>query len=70
MFLGAIIFLVVVGVSIVWHFLTANYPTHSDVFFLGVEAGALASVLLSCLLLIAFFLYRLIWMPRKKHETR
>jgi hypothetical protein len=52
-------FLGVVGISIVWRFLTAKYPTHSDVFFMGVEAGALAVLLLVCVSLIGYFLYRL-----------
>jgi hypothetical protein len=58
--LGAIILLIIVSASIIWLLFTANYPTHSDVFFMGVEAGALAAVLLVCLFLTGFFLYRLI----------
>jgi len=61
--LAAIVLLAIVSVSIVWHLLTANYPTHSDVFFMGVEAGVLAAMLLVCLVLISFFLYRLIVLP-------
>jgi len=58
--LGAIILSVIVSASIIWHLSTADYPTHSDVFFMGVEAGALASLLLVCLFLTGFFLYSLI----------
>jgi hypothetical protein len=57
--LGVIALLAIVNISIVWQLFTANYPTHSDVFFTGVEAGVLAVVLLVCLVLIGFFLYRL-----------
>jgi hypothetical protein len=57
--LGIIAFLSVVSVSILWRLLTVKYPTHSDVFFMGVEAGALAILLLACLSLICYFLYRL-----------
>ncbi len=52
-------FLGVVSISIIWRFLTVKYPTHSDVFFMGVEAGALAILLLVCVALTGYFLYRL-----------
>src|SRR4030067_179910 len=58
--LSAIALLAIVSTSVVWKLLAASYPTHSDVFFMGVEAGVLAVVLLVCLVLIGFFLYRLI----------
>jgi hypothetical protein len=63
--LSAIALLAIVSISIVWQLLTANYPTHSDVFFMGVEAGFLSAVLLVCLVLIGFFLYRLIALPKR-----
>jgi len=63
--LGTIAFLAILSISIVWQLLTANYPTHSDVFFIGVEAGFLSAVLLICLVLIGYFLYRLIVLPKK-----
>ena len=63
--LTAIALLAIVSISIVWQLLTANYPTHSDVFFMGVEAGVLATVLLVCLVLIGFFLYRLMVLPKR-----
>jgi hypothetical protein len=63
--LSAIALLAIVSISIVWQLLTANYPTHSDVFFMGVEAGFLSVVLLVCLVLIGFFLYRLIALPKR-----
>jgi hypothetical protein len=63
--LAVIAFLAIVSVSIVWKLFTADYPTHSDVFFIGVEAGFLAAVLLVCLVLIGFFLYRLMVLPKK-----
>lgn len=63
--LTAIALLAIISISIVWELLTANYPTHSDVFFTGVEAGVLASMLLVCLVLIGFFLHRLIVSPKR-----
>ena len=62
---GMIVLLAIVSISIVWRLLTANYPTHSDVFFMGVEAGFLVAVLLASLILICFFLHRLIVLPRR-----
>lgn len=47
-FFGVIGFLAIVSISIIWQLLTADYPTHSDVFFMGVEAGMLAVVLMVC----------------------
>ena len=63
--LTAIALLAIVRISIVWELLAANYPTHSDVFFMGVGAGVLAAMLLVCLVLIGFFLHRLIVVPKK-----
>jgi uncharacterized membrane protein len=63
--LGVIALLAIVSISIAWQLLTANYPTHSDVFFMGVEAGVLGTVLLVCLVLIGFFLYRLVVLPKR-----
>jgi len=68
--LTAISLLAIVSISIVWELLTANYPTHSDVFFMGVEAGVLAAMLLVCLVLIGFFLHRLIVLPKRTMKTR
>lgn len=66
---GVTVFLSVVSISILWQLLTKEYPTHSDVFFMGVEAGALAILLLVCLSLISYFLYRLALLSSKKSET-
>jgi hypothetical protein len=63
---GATVVLAIISISIIWQLLTADYPTHSDVFFMGVEAGALAVVLLVCLSLMGFLLYRLVTIPKKK----
>jgi len=63
--LGVTVLLAIVCISIVWQLFTANYPTHSDVFFMGVEVGFLAAALLVCLVLIAFFLYHLIVPPKR-----
>ena len=64
--LSVIAFLVVVSVSILWTFLAVKYPTHSDVFFMGVEAGALGVLFLACLSLIGFFLYSLRTLSSKR----
>ena len=64
--LGVTAFLSVVSISILWRLLTVKYPTHSDVFFMGVEAGALAILLLVCLSLIIYFLCRLAVLSSKK----
>ena len=61
--LGVIAFLAVVSISIIWQLFTADYPTHSDVFFMGVEAGVLVVILLFCLVLIGLFL-----LPRPEHR--
>ena len=63
--LTAIALLTIGSIAIVWELLTANYPTHSDVFFMGVEAGFLTVMLLVCLVLIGFFLYRLTVLPKR-----
>jgi hypothetical protein len=55
-----VILLAIVSISIAWHLFTSDYPTHSDVFFMGVEAGALAIVLSVCLFLICLLIYRLV----------
>jgi uncharacterized membrane protein len=68
--LGIIALLAIVSISIVWLLFAADYPTHSDVFFMGVEAGVLAAVLLVCLVLIGFFLYRLIVLPKRALSAR
>ena len=57
--LGVIIVLFIVSIFIIWQLFTAKYPTHSDVFFMGVECGVLVVVLLVCIFLIFLFLYRL-----------
>ena len=64
--LGITALLAFVSIAIVWQLMTANYPTHSDVFFMGVEAGVLAAVLLVCLVLIGIFLYRLMALPKRR----
>jgi dolichyl-phosphate-mannose--protein O-mannosyl transferase len=63
---GATVVLAIISISIIWQLLTADYPTHSDVFFMEVEAGALAVVFLVCLSLTGFLLYRLVTIPKKK----
>lgn len=34
------IILILAAVSIVWHLTTTEFPTHSDVFWIGVQFGA------------------------------
>jgi len=57
--LAPVIRFVVVSILITQRLFTAKYPTHSDVFFMGVECGALAVVLLVCIFLTCLLLYRL-----------
>jgi hypothetical protein len=64
--LGIVALLTIVSISIAWQLVTTNYPTHSDVFFIGVEAGVLAVVLLLCLFMNGLFIYRLIMLAVKK----
>jgi len=66
---GVIILLAFVSISIIFRFLSSDYPTHSDVFFMGIEAGFLAFVLLTSLFLIVFFLYQLAMVLRKIAKT-
>jgi len=54
---GAITFFFIVSILITWRLFTAEYPTHSDVFFMGVECGVLVVVLLISLFLICLLLY-------------
>lgn len=56
--LGIVASLSIISIAVAWRFLTVKYPTHSDVFFMGVEAGALAVLLFACVSLIGYFLYR------------
>lgn len=51
--------LVMVSIAIAYRLFTADYPTHSDVFFMGVECGGFVVLLLGCLILICLLLYRL-----------
>jgi len=53
------IVLAAISISIVWYFATTDFPTHSDVFWLGVQSGFLAGLLLMCLGLIGFLSYQL-----------
>jgi hypothetical protein len=55
-----ILLLITVSIFIASRLLTANYPAHSDVFYMGVECGALAAILLVCITLITLLLYHLV----------
>ena len=54
-----IILFSVFSILITQRLLTAKYPTHSNVFFMGVECGVLVIVLFVCLFLVCLSLYRL-----------
>ena len=54
-----IIVLAVASILFAQRLLTAGYPTHSDVFYLGVEAGVFLSGLMVCFVLLCWFLYHL-----------
>jgi hypothetical protein len=56
----AIVILAAISGSIVWYFATTDFATHSDIFWYGVIAGFLATLLMLCLGLIAFIAYRLL----------
>jgi hypothetical protein len=60
-----IIILAIIAASTGWRLITARYPTHSDVFYMGVECGALAIILLISLFLISLLTYRLILLHQK-----
>ena len=53
-----IVILFLLSLSILWTFFTTNYPTHADVFWIGVQFGILLIVLLLSFFLICFSLYR------------
>ena len=60
-----IVILFLLSLSILWTFVTTNYPTHADVFWIGVQFGVLLIVLLLFIFLICLSLYRyftkLVW---------
>ena len=62
---GAVLFLSVTRIVVFHRLITADYPTHSDVFHIGVECGAIGVFLLLCLLLIGLLLYQLTVILRK-----
>jgi hypothetical protein len=47
-----IIVLIAASALFVQRLPTAGYPTHSDVFYLGVEAGVFLSGLMVCFVLV------------------
>jgi len=62
--ISLIIFFAIVT-SIIWYFLTTKFPTHSDVFWLGVQAGALGVLAIIFLILGLLFLHRFVITARK-----
>jgi len=66
--LALITLFVIISILITQRLLTAEYPTHSDVFFMGVECGVLVVVLLICLFLICLLLYCLV--PKSYSRTK
>jgi len=59
--------MVLVSIFIAWHLLTEEFPTHSDVFWTGVQSGAL--IILS-IILFAFGLFSLYRITAKSHKQR
>jgi len=51
--------LIILSTSIVWHLLTAEFPTHSDVFWIGVQSGALSILSILFFIFGLFLLYRI-----------
>ncbi|MEM2514334.1 MAG: hypothetical protein QXR45_06125 [Candidatus Bathyarchaeia archaeon] len=56
----ASITLTVLSISIIWHLSTTEFPAHSDVFWIGVQSGALGVLSITLLILGLFFAYRII----------
>jgi len=51
--------LIILGISIVLHLFTAEFPTHSDVFWIGVQSGALGILSILFFVFSLFLLYRI-----------
>jgi len=49
--------LIFAAISIAWQLLTTKYPTHSDVFWMGVECGVLGILSLGLFASGLFLLY-------------
>jgi len=54
-----LIMLILATIFIVWHLLTTEFPTHSDVFWTGVQSGALGVLSLIFFAFVLLFLYRI-----------
>jgi len=52
--------LAILSISIIWHLLTTKFPTHSDVFWIGVQCGALGISSILLLVFCLFLLYRIV----------
>lgn len=59
--------MVLVSIFIAWHLLTEGFPTHSDVFWIGVQSGALSILSIILFAFGLFFLYRI---TAKLHKQR
>ena len=59
------IMLILVAVFIAWHLLTTEFPTHSDVFWTGVQSGALGVLALIFLTFGMLSLFRVATRLRK-----
>jgi hypothetical protein len=63
---GIVIGLGAVSISIIWQLLTGDYPTHSDVFWIGVQTGVLGMLFVISVSLICYYSYRLILFRKRK----
>lgn len=57
--IGSII-LIFTTVLIIYHLLTTKFPTHSDVFWIGVQVGVLGTISLIFLIIGLFPLYNIV----------
>jgi hypothetical protein len=64
-----IVILALLSLSILWTFWTTGYPTHADLFWMGVEFGTLLMGLLLCLFLIGLSLYRFFYKKAGREVT-
>jgi hypothetical protein len=59
------IMLILATISIAWYLLATEFPTHSDVFWTGVQGGVLGVLSLIFLAFGLLFLYRIAVRLRK-----
>lgn len=54
------VILIFTAIFIAWQLFTTKYPTHSDVFWIGVQCGVLGILSLILFTIGLFFLFRLV----------